>query len=162
MARKESRFNTEIKNSIVAAGGWAHKLPDPPRGGGGEGRTFTTKRPCDLVYFFRNNGGVIESKFQRGFKAFGGRLAEHQIETLNQVVATGNEAWVFLNIYVPRETNRLLAFPWPDNRLVEGPSYKKQELIDYPYHVECEKGLFDIARVLEEYIVFENWEGYYD
>jgi len=132
MARKESNFNTEVKNSIIAAGGWAHKLPDPPK----KIATASSVRPCDLVYFLLNIGGVIESKFQRNFNAFGpSRMAEHQIKTLNEVMATGNEAWVFLNIYIPRETNRLLAFSWPDNRLIQGPSYKKKELLEYP-HIE--------------------------
>lgn len=155
--RKEKEFNAEVKNSIKAVvganiweRGYGHKLPDPPRGGFGKDRTFTTKRPCDIFYFYDGHGGAIESKFQRNFSAFGAnKIALHQIDTLNYIYNTNNKAFVFLNIFIPREENRLLVFPWNECgwRLTVGPSYKKKELLEWPY-VQGHKKLYDLTEIL--------------
>ncbi len=156
---REKVFNTEIKNSLVALGWWAYKIPDLPMGkdNAKKGKKkfkpirFNLPKPFDIIATIDGLSVAIEGKMIKKFQAFGMRdLRESQIENLEKQIKAGGQAFVFLNIrgmIDGRRENRCLYFKY--EALKKDVTIRKSELLQYPY-ITGEKGLFDLAGFCRE------------
>ena len=112
---KEAIVNTEIVNSLKAGGAWAYKIPDALTIGGGN--RFTAEKPCDIVGFYKGKGFAIESKQIKKYAPIGFKmLRPSQVRNFEEMISKGNRAFVFVNVRVPRDPNRLLIFTYESFR----------------------------------------------
>jgi len=144
---RESTTNTEIVNSIKAAGHWAYKIPDFPQSMIA-GSRFNPEKPFDIVAFIAGRAVAIEGKQFKKYQAFGERhMRPSQLEEFNRIVdRDAGRAFVFLNIRQPRpRLNRLLIFDWKNlrERFKDG-SIKMRELEAQQY-LEGRKKLFNLG-----------------
>lgn len=142
---KESKFITEVVNSLKSQGLWAYKVPDMPASWmGGTGLRFVPEKPCDIIAMRGKIGLLIECKQIKKFEAFGMRhMRESQIKNLNEVTDKGGLGFVFLNIRIasPRE-NRLIIFEWQEFRY-RTESIKGKEIKEFPF-IQGFKDEFDL------------------
>lgn len=153
---REKVFNTEIKNSLLALGHWAHKIGDQPIGkqeDGGQshdGFRFNIKKPFDIIAIVHGRGVAIEGKMVRHFQAFGQRdIRDIQKENLDKALAAGGRAFVFLNIrgvIAGRRENRCIIFDWEEFRNIQ--TIPKRELEQCPF-IPGHSGLFDLSLFCE-------------
>jgi len=145
---KEKNFNTEVKNSFIAHGHWAYKIPDFPQAMV-TGARFNPIKPFDIMAVVHGYGVAVESKMLKKYEAFGGRhLREEQIQALDDVKKSDGRPFVFLNIRQPspNRLNRLIVFDWNywADRFKSSNSIKKNELESLSF-IEGRKKLFDLT-----------------
>lgn len=107
-------------------------------------------RPFDQVVCYQGRYIALEGKFQKSFKAFGmSQIRDSQVLGLNAVTQGGGIALIALNIWIPRQENRLIIWPWQEfKKRTTISSYKKPELEAMPY-IQGKKGRFPIDQVLK-------------
>ncbi len=152
---KESHFNTEIRKSFEHLGGYAYKIPDMPHGAI-KGMRFNPDKPCDIMVGWRGIYFGIEGKIIKKLGAFGDQIRESQIKGLDAMVASGNSAFVFLNVRINgdeggKRVNQLVIFDW----VLWGPKFKqgtikKADLIEVieSQGIKGQGGLFDLRGFL--------------
>jgi len=142
---RESTFNTEITNSLKEQGAFAYKIADQPTSWTMSKTRFTPDKPCDIICLYRGTGVLIECKMSKKFEAFGLRhLRPSQLKAMDEAVAKGSRAFVFLNIRF-RPENRLLIFEWSPEfkaRITES-SIKAKEIAEI-YFIKGAKKRFDL------------------
>ena len=147
---RESKFITEVKNSIFEYGGWAYKLADLPASMT-PGLRYSPDKPCDLIASINGKCIGIECKMLRKYEAFGLRhLRESQVRGLDGIIQRGlGRGFVFLNIrrsadkeYGIKRLNRLIIFDWEIFSCLTG-TIKKNELENYDY-IQGKNGMFAI------------------
>lgn len=148
---REKVFNTEIKNSLLALGHWAHKIGDQPIGkqeDGGQshdGFRFNIKKPFDIIAVICGRGVAIEGKMIRRFQAFGQRdIRDIQKENLDKMLAAGGRAFVFLNVrgvIAGRRENRCIIFDWAEFREVQTIPHRVLQTLPF---IPGAHGLFDL------------------
>jgi len=153
---KEGQFLTEVKHSFNDVGCYAYKIPDMPSGFV-TGFRFNPDKPYDMVVGLKGDFAAIEGKLLKKFEAFGMRhIRDCQIKGLDEVVSTGNRAYIFLNIRVSgdkekriKRANRLLVWEWENfkERCKDG-TIKKKELEAWP-HIVGSKKRFDVLGAIE-------------
>jgi len=115
---KEATSSTEIVNSILDAGWFAHKLTDTPRVPGM--LRFIPPKPCDILSCIHGMMVGIETKQIKKWQGFALRfLRENQIEALTKINKAGGHAFIFLNVRIPpdkeanqKRENRLIIIDW--------------------------------------------------
>jgi len=143
--RKEQTFCTEIINSFEQKGIWAYKIPDMPRFKGQKTR-FSIKKPFDIIVDYYSRFMAIECKFSRGFKAM--NISQFEKKNNNQIdnLLQHNLCYIFLNIFIPREINRLLIFDREAiGDLVLKKRYTKKELEAWPKYIDGRQGLYYLS-----------------
>lgn len=150
---RESVFNTEVKNSLEAAGAWAYKIADQPTSWTHSLTRFTPDKPCDIIGIYKKNGFLVEGKQMRRFEAFGeNRMRPSQIEAFNE-----NEeiSYVFLNVRikavkgVAKHENRLIIFPWKWLRTKWANGSIKAKELQSMLYIQGKDGLFDLKDFLD-------------
>jgi hypothetical protein len=138
----ERKFMSNLKKSFLEAGYWSTTLID--------GSDYSP-RPFDNITCINGKLVAIEGKFQKDFGAFGMRhIRDSQILNLDAVRLSGGQAYIFLNIWIPRAENRLLIWEWEYFKaLTSEGSLKKRQLLDHPF-VPGKKGTFPIPEVLSK------------
>lgn len=151
---REAIFNTEIANSLRAAGAFAYKIADSPTSWTQQMTRFTPEKPCDIIGIYKGRGFLIECKQMKKFEAFApSRMRTSQISSFDQMP---NSAFVFLNIRIKavkgesKHENRLIIFPWPmlKARWVDG-SIKAKDLVTMSY-IKGKEGEFELGHFLNE------------
>jgi penicillin-binding protein-related factor A (putative recombinase) len=161
---KESKFNSELINSLDHWGAYAYKIPDLPASMT-MGLRFVAEKPCDIIGGYHGKFFGIESKQIKNFEAFGLRhLRESQIRHLTDMVKRGNRAFVFLNIRIAavkgktKRENRLVIFDWADfSKMTESLKQKDVMALSYLSYQsvkkkptdECGEIIYDIKPWLE-------------
>lgn len=113
-----------------------------------DGSDFSS-RPFDNITLLDGKLLAIEGKFQKSFKAFNySSIRDSQRLSLEAITQGGGIATVFLNIWVPRQENRLIIWHWPmlKARLQES-SIKKKELLEHPY-IKGKTQRFNVEEIL--------------
>lgn len=108
-------------------------------------------RPFDNITLIDGKLIAIEGKFQKSFKAFGmSQIRDSQKLNLDAVTHGGGAAFIFLNIWIPRQENRLIIFDWTSfkSRTAHS-SYKMAELKALP-HITGKKQRFSVPGILEK------------
>jgi hypothetical protein len=86
---KEVDFCTKVKNSLIALGAWAYKIPDSPIFKG-NAQSFTPAKPCDLVAGINGRLVLIECKVIKRLSQFKLSLFRpSQIETFENIKRNG-------------------------------------------------------------------------
>jgi hypothetical protein len=153
---KEAKFNTEVKNSVIASGGWAYKIADMPRIAG---LRFNPEKPCDTLASINGKFVAIEGKMFKKWEALGLRhFQDSQIREMDALNENGNDnCFVFLNIRISgdkdagiKRENRCIIFRWSELRVgLEDRSIFAKELKELPY-IAGKKGLFDLSEFIKE------------
>lgn len=146
----EKHFVTEVKNSLKAAGcSFAYKIPDFPQSML-TGARFNPAKPLDIVAAYGPYFLGIECKQIKEYRNFrASDVRPSQLETLCDLKAKGTAGFIFLNIRIAREVNKLVIFDWAtwwpilarDNKI------EKASLIGAP-GIPGRKGLFDLKPFL--------------
>lgn len=150
---KEKVFNTEVVNSLKALGAWAEKIPDMPFN---PLARFNPEKPSDILGGYKGRFFMIESKQMKKFEALGERHFQHnQIKSLDRAVATGNAAFVFVNVRIRavkgenNYENRLIVLDWKRwGQRIKTASIKAKEIKELPF-VSGQKGLFPLDAFLQ-------------
>lgn len=151
MAKRESKFLTELKNSLTPNGVFFHKIKDMPHMGG---MRFDSKKPFDAFGVFQDclfpYPFAIEAKsIRRGSFNFKS-IRENQIEGLSDYQKCGGNSFIFLNVRDSNfRLNRLYIFGWHQitNAMFRGrKSFLWKELETMPF-IEGKGGLFDAVRI---------------
>lgn len=149
---KENTTNTEIKNSLVEQGAFAYKIADQPTSWTAHRTRFTPDKPCDIICLYKGKGCLIEGKQMKKFEAFGIRhLRPAQCKAMDEAVAAGNRAFIFLNVRIAKPyENRLIILEWSvvKDQLMEA-SFKAKEIEQMRY-IRGSKGRFDLTEFLRE------------
>ena len=137
----ERRFMSNIKSSFLENNIWSTILVD--------GSDFSP-RPCDMIANYHGRLWAIEGKFQKSFKAFGlSQIRDSQRLNLDAITQGGGIASIFLNIWIPRQENRLLIWHLQDFKSrAEKSSFKKGELMAMPY-IQGSKNRFSVQEILK-------------
>jgi len=142
----ESQLNTLIKNSIVAAGGWAFKIPDPS----GLSALQSIQNPFDGFGIMRGYPIYWESKYIRTLKSFNLQMIQdHQISNLcriKELLTNIGEYWIVLGVKVNRGDNRVYIFRDVDEireRREKRENFLKKELEKLEYY-PVKKGLINL------------------
>ncbi len=146
---KEKDFCTEVKNSLVAAGHWATKIPDWPVAMSGDRSRarFNPTKPCDIIAGIHGRLVPIECKFKRKLQAFSLRdMRRDQVAAFDDLVARGYRPFVFLNIRA-KGMNRCYVFPWYEIRK-RGKTFTAADLEARPF-IQGKKSRFDLAFVFD-------------
>ena len=131
---RESEFTSEVMRSLRAQDIWAHKIADAPISKI-KGMKFTLTKPCDIVACANGNFIAIETKQIKKWRAFSIKdMRPSQIVNLSQVVKAGGQAFIFLNVRIPNEENRLIIIDWGlHGEDLARESLKADELKIFPY-----------------------------
>ncbi len=118
---KESQFQREVKKTFEEFGHWCEKFPDSIRSAD---TRFIPSKPSDLIAVIDGKGILIECKLIKKIgrinKNFFGNTKEkkekvdfrefHQVKELKRFKdTTGNPAFYYINIRLPRQLNSLIA-----------------------------------------------------
>lgn len=145
---REAKFTTEIISTLKKAGHYAYKIGDAPITRDVLAVTrFTPGKPFDIVAGIRGRLVGIETKQIRKWRAFALRdMRPAQIKGLDELVDTGQRAFVFLNVRITNErANRIIIWDWFELReRLAGGSIKAKELRKEPFGVG-RKGAFDLS-----------------
>lgn len=160
---RESKFNTEVVNSLKELGAFAEKIPDMPFAGG---LRFNPEKPCDIFGGFMGRFFIGESKQMKKFEALGERhFRPNQIKALDKAISTGNRAFVFLNVRIKavkgevKHENRMIILDWKVwGGMIKNGSIKAKQIKELPYIVG-HKGLFDLKHFLMELGEIEKWRS---
>lgn len=145
----ERQFMSNIRLSFLDNNIWSTTLVD--------GSDYSP-RPCDNITLLDGRLLAIEGKFQKSFKAFGmGQIRDSQVLNLDAITQGGGVASIFLNIWIPREENRLIIWEWSDfKEKTRNGSIKKKELLEMPY-IEGRKQRFPVDQILDRIKNFEKF-----
>lgn len=146
---RESVFQGEVVASFKEEGHWAYKIADVPV----IQQRFFADKPFDIVAFVNHNAVAIECKQMKKFMAFGmSAMRDSQIENFDRISATrSGKCYVFLNIRIARNVNRLYAFKWVNLKWVwkvHG-SLQAEHLRLFKY-IEGGKGKFPLKEWITE------------
>ncbi len=149
---KEANLNSLIVKNFEAAGGFAHKLPDPMFTGA-DGQRFNLKRPFDGFAVLDSFQYYYETKLLKGYQAFPfSKLSEHQITNLccidkNSVFTT---PIIIVGIYLLRVGFDLF-FIKPDMKAWEMrcsiPKKQLEELRDKKLYLPLRKKSFEVLKI---------------
>jgi hypothetical protein len=147
---KEASFNTDVVRSCRELGFFAHKLADMPRMPGVT--RFIGEKPVDVIAGVWGRFVGLESKQLKKFARIGIKLFRpNQVVSLNEIVATKNEAWALVNLRLApdpargvKRTNLMLAFPWDTwgHAFQNGVGIGAKELREVYFHRGWHNGFF--------------------
>lgn len=142
-----------VKNSIVASGGFAHKISDV-------GQMQHGVLPFDLFGCAGNKMIVCESKFNKECVSLNlGRLEKHQIDSLIQVYESFEDkdricALFMVGVVFGHADIRV--FWWKNEELYNIRDRKKlkenilkKEFVQIPRYLKIKKNLIDFKQILE-------------
>ena len=100
---RESKFNTEIVNSIKSKGYFAYKIPDTPASMI-MGLRYSPEKPCDTIACINGAFIAIESKQIKTIEGIALRhFRDTQVESLDTVVKNKGIAFALINVRVPKD-----------------------------------------------------------
>jgi hypothetical protein len=125
----ESDICTIIKNSFIANGDFAYKIPDPS-----SVYTMTIQRPFDIIATFEGKPIYMEVKYMNKLQSFNlSHIQDHQIQalTLLQKKVPTALCCIALGVKVDRGDTRIYIFYdifEIERRRLNKENYKKKEL----------------------------------
>jgi len=158
-----NRIITATLNTI----GWAHKISD-------DAQTFTSTgyKPFDLFAVTSSSVIFIESKFQKGYKAFSfEHIREHQLKNLLRIKELSSNppfqnyifTYIILGVWIPNQEFSLFVF---DPLYIEYLKTKEgkvsllmkelKSLKDKGLYIPVKKERFDISLLNEKVITYER------
>lgn len=147
--RKEKNFVSDIMHSLNQMPGLtAYKIPDAPVFEGQKTR-FSPTKPFDIVADYCGKFIAIECKMFKEYKAVSLGLFRRQKEGVIKNCQLTNLlrhecCYVFINIFVPREMNKLIILNRSDiKHIIDGHTIRKKELEEFEY-VESKKGIYEV------------------
>ena len=135
----EKDFNTIVKTTLINEGGWAFKIPDPPKIMMNNNK-LPIKNPFDGFGILPNGRNIYwESKYIKGLHSFNlSIIEEHQIENLLKIktLNKNNLCIILLCCNISPRDKRVFIFndilklkERRDNK----ENYKMKELLTLPY-----------------------------
>lgn len=152
--KAESEFNTMMKNSIIEAGGFAHKISDV-------GQIQHGVLPFDLFGCCDNRMIVCESKFMSNLQAFNfHHLEDHQMDNLIKVYETFKDSDRVCSMFaigVVFGRGDIRVFWWANESLynirerkLKNNNIYKKEFEKLDNYLSVRKGLIDFKEILNE------------
>ncbi len=136
---KEAVFTTELKNSLIRHGAFAHKIADMPHFSGSKFR-FDLRKPFDLFASYKGHPIAIENKMVKAGSFFFKSIQPHQMDALERFQGKRSYGQSFIGINVrKRKINRCIIIPFETIKRFIRKGLEKltwEELQNLPY---CEK-----------------------
>lgn len=143
----EADLNNIIRKSIIHAGGWAYKIPDPI----GLSALTASMRAFDGFGVLQGIPLYWEAKFANAFYSFNlSLIQDHQIHNLLQIKKLLPMAYCFIcyGVRVKRGDNRVFIFNDIEilaDRRIKKQNYLKKELETLPYFKVQKGALIDFT-----------------